>query len=178
VSDWGFWLKHYPDSVAYRMDKKFAPVELPHGVQKDSLKSRRSLDPRLGADTLVLGVNNGKSSRAYPLKALSERGLIRDTLDGRELLVLWYGPTKTAAAYLPRAITAGNGAARTVTLKLDLKHAAAPFVDAETGSRWDIVGRAVEGALKGSTLEWLDSTQVKWFAWAAEYPKTSVYRER
>ena len=51
----------------------------------------------------------------------------------------------------------------------------APFVDRETGSRWDIAGRAVEGGLKGWTLTWLDGTQVRWFAWAAEHPETSVY---
>jgi hypothetical protein len=29
--------------------------------------------------------------------------------------------------------------------------------------------------LKGWTLEWLDGVQVKWFAWAAEYPKTDIH---
>jgi hypothetical protein len=48
-------------------------------------------------------------------------------------------------------------------------------VDKETGSRWDIAGRGVEGELKGWTLAWLESTQVKWFAWAAEYPETTIY---
>jgi hypothetical protein len=65
---------------------------------------------------------------------------------------------------------------RTVTLEIDDKQATAPFVDKETLSRWDIAGRAVEGKLKGWTLEWLDGTQVKWYAWAAEYPATSIYR--
>jgi hypothetical protein len=63
-------------------------------------------------------------------------------------------------------------------LALDSKGATAPFIDKETGSRWDITGRAVEGSLKGWTLEWLDSTQVKWFAWAAEYPETTIYRAK
>ena len=48
------------------------------------------------------------------------------------------------------------------------------YVDRETGSRWDITGRAVEGKLKGWTLTWLDGTQVKWYAWDAEYPKAPV----
>jgi hypothetical protein len=65
-----------------------------------------------------------------------------------------------------------------LTLEYDVKSAAAPFRDKETGSRWDIAGRAVEGELKGWTLNWLDGTQVKWFAWAAEYPETSIYRAK
>ena len=36
-------------------------------------------------------------------------------------------------------------------------------------------GRAVEGEMKGYALGWLDSTQVKWFAWAAEHPETTIY---
>src|SRR5260221_2086841 len=50
-----------------------------------------------------------------------------------------------------------------------------PVTDRETGSHWDIAGRGVDGALQGWTLAWVDSTQVKWFAWAAEHPETSVY---
>ena len=62
-----------------------------------------------------------------------------------------------------------------VTLVRDDKDAAAPFVDKETGSRWDIAGRAVQGERKGWTLGWADSAQVKWYAWAAEYPRTTIY---
>jgi hypothetical protein len=62
-----------------------------------------------------------------------------------------------------------------VTLERDPKNPDALFVDKETGSRWDIAGRAVEGELKGWTLTWLDGVQVKWFAWAAEYPDTEIH---
>jgi hypothetical protein len=48
-------------------------------------------------------------------------------------------------------------------------------IDEQTGSRWDITGRAVEGQLTNWTLTWIDSVQVKWFAWSAEYPATSIY---
>jgi Protein of unknown function (DUF3179) len=47
-------------------------------------------------------------------------------------------------------------------------------VDQETNSRWSIVGRAVSGPRKGQTLRWLPGVMVKWYAWAAEYPKTSL----
>src|SRR5207237_514889 len=62
-----------------------------------------------------------------------------------------------------------------ITLRRDDKDANAPFVDTQTGSRWDIAGRAVAGELKGWTLTWLDGVQVQWFAWAAEYPKTTIH---
>ena len=54
----------------------------------------------------------------------------------------------------------------------------APFRDKETGSHWDIAGRAVDGQLKGWTLEWLDSVDVLWHAWSAEHPQTTIYESK
>jgi hypothetical protein len=200
VSDWGPWLKRYPGAVAYHMFDKYQPVELPTAARPESVKSRGPADKRLPADTPVLGVADGRRRRAYPLTALKKNGLTTDTLGGRPAVVLWDGATQTAAAYRPiafppkkdihsleqaltldfvrKGLAAAGGddlSPRTVTLRLDRKNAAAPFADKETGSRWDVAGRAVAGKLKGWTLHWLDGTQVKWFAWAAEYPDTDVF---
>jgi hypothetical protein len=177
VSDWGYWLERYPGAVAYHMFEKYQPVELPTAVHDDSRRSRGPADPRLPAGAPVLGVAAGRQARAYPLEALEKAGLLRETVDGQARVVLWYGPTRTAAAYEPLAVPLKKeaGSPRPVTLARDRRVAAAPFVDQETGSRWDIAGRAVDGALKGWTLTWLEGTQVKWFAWAAEYSATSIY---
>ena len=176
TTDWGDWLKRYPGGVAYKMFEKYQPVELPTAANADSLKSRGLADDRLPGDTPVLGVSAGKGRRAYPLAALAKAGLIREEVDGLERVVLWYGPTKTAAAYRPVASPPKKdaGTPRTVTLAATGTGADAAFTDQETGSRWDIAGRAVAGDLTGWTLEWLDGTQVKWFAWAAEYPDTTI----
>ncbi|HEV3256293.1 MAG TPA: DUF3179 domain-containing (seleno)protein [Gemmataceae bacterium] len=180
MSDWGFWLKHYPHAVAYHMFKKYQPLELPTRTNEDSRKSQGPADKRLPADTLVLGVAEGKAARAYPLDILARATLVREEVDGQPRVILWQSFTKTAAAYRPLASppTKDGGTPRPVTLKVDASVTAAPFTDKETGSRWDIAGRAVEGKLKGWTLEWLDGTQVKWFAWAAEYADTSIYQAR
>jgi hypothetical protein len=194
VSNWGFWLERYPNAVAYQMHDKYKPVDLPTKINDDSRKSRAKVDDRLSADKPVLGVWTGKKARAYPLDALAKAGLIVDKLDGKSYLVLCQPKTNTAAAYSPEASPPRKYAAprpnedgisppdkepeakkRAVTLERDGKNPAAPFVDKETKSRWDIAGRAVEGELKGWTLTWLDCTQVKWFAWAAEYPETTIY---
>jgi hypothetical protein len=62
-----------------------------------------------------------------------------------------------------------------LTFKVDQADPLAPFVDVQTGSRWDITGRAVYGALKGRELDWVDAVQVQWHAWAAEHPQTAVF---
>ena len=160
------------------MFEKYQPVESPATPNADARKSRGPADDRLPDDAPVLGVSAGKGSRAYPLEAVAKTGLIREAVDGQERVVLWYGPTKTAAAYRPVASPPKKdaGTPMTVTLAATGTRADAAFTDKETGSRWDIAGRAVAGDLKGWTLEWLDGTQVKWFAWAAEYPDTTIYK--
>jgi hypothetical protein len=178
VCDWGFWLKRYPDAVAYRMFDKYKPMELPNKVNEDSRKTRPArTDTRLPAAAAVLGVSDGTHVRAYALESLAKAGAVQEEVGGRSWVILWYGPTRTAAAYLPLASPNAkvDGKPRPVTLTFDAKGGDAPFVDTETKSRWDIAGRAVKGELKGWALSWLDGTQVKWFAWAAEHPKTTVY---
>lgn len=200
VSDWGFWLQHYPGGVAYNMFEKYQPIELPKEINDDSHKSRGPADQRLPADEMVLGVWTGKVAKAYPLARLAKEGLVVDEAEGEPIIVLWEPATKTAAAYRPVAhqprkfhapqpdktgvsqldpgIPLPFGAAVLPAWKLTMQPAGQSGVtcnDQETGSRWDITGRADTGELKGWTLTWLDSTQVKWFAWAAEYPETPIY---
>lgn len=176
TTNWGYWLKEYPGTVAYHMFDKYQPVELPTQANADSQKSRPKPDDRLPPDTPVLGVFDGKTARAYPLAQLAKEGVIHDTVDNQVRVLLWYEPTRTAAAYLPTATKPdGTGKPRSITLGLASKGAAAPFIDEESDSGWDITGRAVAGEMKGKVLNWLDSTQVKWFAWAAEYPETTIY---
>jgi hypothetical protein len=194
VSDWGFWQEQYPHAVAYHMFDKYQAKELPTELGEAALGSRGPGDVRLPQDKEVLGLVTGTLARAYPLDLIAKAGFIQDSLNGQAHVVLWHGPTHAAAAFLaeaqpPRKYSAPrpdkdgvsppdtrpDTAAKPVTLARDDKTLAAPFVDKETGSRWDVAGRAVEGELKGWTLTWLDSTQVKWYAWAAEYPETSIY---
>jgi hypothetical protein len=172
VSDWGFWQKRYPQAVAFTMYDKYKPVDLPTEVNEDSRKSRRPTDERLPADTMVLGVWDGKHARAYPLDALEKAGVVHETVDGQPRLVLWYGPTRTAAAYRQPFGTSGLKDDAGWVFSVDRKEGAAPFVDKRLGLHWDVTGRPLEG---GPRLAWMDSVQVKWFAWAAEYPETSIY---
>ena len=199
-SDWGFWLKHYPDAVAYRMFDKYQSVPLPSDPNQDSVSTRGPFDARLTADEPVLGVWTGKSAKAYPLSALTKRGFVVDEIDGEPVVVLWQPASNSAAAYRPVASQPRRyqaprpdkngasppdaraplpaGAAELASRRLTLKQSDTSdgrATDTESGSHWDVAGRAIDGELTGWTLTWLDSTQVKWFAWSSEYPKTELY---
>lgn len=167
ASDWGFWLKSYPDTVAYKMYPKYQPEDLPKQGNADSVQSRPKPDSRLPAETPVLGVRIAAKTKAYPQTMLEKTGVIADEVDGHTILVLWYAPTRTAAAY--EAVVAG----KPIALHVDRNNPLAPFVD-DAGVHWDIAGRAIDGQQKGKTLTWVDSVQAHWFAWAAEYPQTAL----
>ncbi len=171
---WGHWLAAYPGAVAYHMFEKYQPVDLPRGDSADSISTRGDIDPRLPAGEMVLGVAIEHDAVAYPLAEAEKAKVITDTIGHRDAVVLWYAPTRTAAAYATEVEETTPPA--TVKLEADAGVATAPFVDRTTGSRFDIAGRAVSGPLAGKTLRWLPGIQCRWFAWAAEYPETEVHR--
>src|SRR5262249_2417750 len=147
VSHWGFWHERYPQSLAFTMFEKYQPVELPTSVNEDSLKSRGPADRRLPADTMVLGIWDGKQARAYPLDALEKAGVLYETMNDQARVVFWYGPTRTAAAYRPAVFVNGRapGYQGDGIFTIDPKGGPAPFVDKRTGGHWDITGRGAGG---------------------------------
>jgi len=199
VSDWGFWMDKYPHAVAYHMFDKYKPVDLPGSDNLESVKSRGKNDPRLPDKENVIGVWSGTAAKAYPLSLLEKNGMIADTIAGDPVVVLWEPQTRSGSAYRPMAspprkykapqpgadgvsppddgvlLAKESAKPRKLTLKRSLQPTSGRFVDEETKSTWDVAGRCVRGELQGWTLEWIDSVQAKWFAWAAEHPETLVF---
>jgi hypothetical protein len=180
TSRWGSWLKHYPDSVAYHMYEKYQAVELPVGSNPDSQKSRLPSDKRLPANTEVLGIVDGTGALAIPIRSLAESLPATAQLNGRPLGIFHDRATNTAVAYRPVAVPpAGKqGEPRSLHLFRDTSAVGGPIADKDTRSHWDIAGRAIDGPLKDWTLEWVDSVQTRWFAWAAEHPRTAIYENK
>jgi hypothetical protein len=50
-----------------------------------------------------------------------------------------------------------------------------PIIDTDTGSTWDITGRAIDGPLAGTSLEPVGHGDHFWFAWAAFVPHTTIW---
>jgi hypothetical protein len=172
VTDWGYWLMLHPESTAYDLfdGTKYAVAELPGDLSAGARESMGEVDRRLAPMAPVLGVEVGKEARAYPLQGAGERACFTDRLAGESLAVFWYGPTRTATAY------AGELDGQKLTFYADdISPETAPFKDKETGTRWTIAGRGVDGPLKGKELRWVRSLQCRWYAWAAELPGTSLY---
>lgn len=119
---------------------------------------------------------------AYPFADLAATGVVHDEVDGEPLLLLWAPGTTSAigGALIANAADVGAvGVFRPVVDGTRLTFAAdgaGGFRDAETGSTWDVTGRARSGPLAGRTLEAVAHDNTLWFAWAAFRPDTEVRR--
>ena len=172
VTNWGYWMMLHPESTAYDLfdGQKYQVTELPDAISDEARRTMGDVDSRLKPMATVLGVEIDDLRKAYPLDELSERACLLDRVGGREIAVLWYGPTQTAVAY-DRTV-----AGRVLTLYADeISPESAPFKDKETGTRWTIAGRGIDGPLRGEELAWINSVQCRWYAWAAENPDTELY---
>lgn len=137
-------------------------------------------DPRLHATERVLGYARGHTSVAYPLATIRQEKVIEDTLDGQDV-VIFYEPGQVSA--LDHSVieqskevgSAGMFIPKVDGQKLTFKYEGGKIIDNETGSQWDVFGRAVEGELAGAQLEPVLSHMHFWFAWAAFKPDTRIY---
>lgn len=172
MTDWGYWLMLHPESTAYDLydGGKYPAASLPTRMSPEAQESMGKVDPRLEPLTAVLGLEMGNQSKAFPLQSEGERACFTDTIGGVPVAIFWYKPTRTAVAY--------NAKLEDRELSFyadDVSPETAPFKDHETGTRWTLAGRAVDGPLRGRELTWVNSVQCRWYAWASEHPSTSVY---
>lgn len=174
VSTWEYWNTLHPESTAYDLfdGQRYPIVPLPAEMDREASESMGKVDPRLAAEALVLGVDLEHAHKAYLLTGLPERATYSDTLDETPITVFWYAATETSVAFDRRV------EGRTLTFYADeISPESAPFKDRETGTRWTLAGRAVDGPLRGKELTWIPSIQCRWFAWSAEFPETELTKD-
>lgn len=173
-TDWGYWLMLHPESTTYDLfdGQRYASKPLPKAISRQSKESATQADSRLESTQEILGVEFSDAQRAYPLPTNLSRACLLDDIGDEEIAVFWYGNTKTAVAFSRKL----DG--KTLTFYADdISPESAPFKDKETGTRWSIAGRGIDGPLRGKELQWVKSIQCRWFAWASEYPQTTVFEK-
>src|SRR5207247_1836320 len=116
---------------------------LPTGISEEAKQSMGEVNPRLKPFAPIYGVEVGDATKAFPLDEQVERACFLDNVGGEPIAVFWYGPTKSAVAFHRELDD------RVLTLRADdVSPETAPFKDQETGSRWTLAGRCVDGPLK------------------------------
>jgi hypothetical protein len=140
----------------------------------------RSLPPK----ERVAAIRTGSGSAVvYPFSRLADEAPVNDQVDG-EPVVIFFDPEVTSA--LDGAlISAGRevGAAAVfgrVAEGRAIEFGPGPepgtFRDTQTGSTWDMRGRAIAGPLAGDRLRQVPHDDQFWFAVAAFYPRAKIRR--
>ncbi len=142
------------------------------------------LDSRLPTHERVLGFRDGGAGGeplAVPFSDLALQPAAHLELDGEPIVVFWLRGTASALSHINVARGRDVGAAAAFETTIDgealtFTAQSGLFVDAQTGSAWDLTGRAMSGPLEGQRLRPAPHVNSYWFAWAALNPGTGIFR--
>ncbi len=117
---------------------------------------------------------------AYPFSVLSKEKVVQDSVGGEPVVLFWQPGTLSALDEGIIADSEDAGAAGVFRRKLDdqvltFSWRDGQIVDEETGSSWNLLGRAVKGKLQGQALRPIVHDNTLWSAWAAFKPQTRIY---
>jgi hypothetical protein len=164
----GRWLELYPNSVAPDPGimvgpRSFRPGQ--PGLDREFRSTISRLDPRLPRRQYILGVAVDGVARAYPVDPDRPGPRIHQDLLGDVPIALLAPDGAWPVAFDRRA------GGRVVDLRLQDDR-----IVSEDGTAWAADGRAVEGPLAGTSLAFVPSRLVEWYAWVGHYPGTELGR--
>jgi Protein of unknown function (DUF3179) len=179
LTRWGEWRKQHPDTLVLKPLPGYA--EHMPGLNKfinqqwSAVVSGKPAPPgafgrdsRLPAREIILGLEIGRDTKAYPLSALRKRRVINDRV-GRALVLIVHQPQSDTT-------TAFDARLEGKTLNFQAADPGANrLLDLETHSTWNAYGLCLSGKLKGARLKPLTLEPEFWFAWSEFRPGTKVY---
>ncbi len=143
--------------------------------------------------TTIAGESNGTQAIAFPFSTVRLAGAVNTDLAGRPIVV-WVGGA-TADGLDAESVAAGRALGTGVAFssqvgdqvltfdRFEPKLGAQQeppveefFTDRQTGTRWSVLGTAVEGPLAGTRLEPVLHRNDFWFAWTAFFPDAELYQ--
>jgi len=138
-------------------------------------------DGRLPPMERVATIELNGETVAYPFSQLKNVHVLNDTVGGSPVVVLHRSGTTSALDGPTIAASRDVGAATAFDRRLNGQVLTFAWrddhvVDDQTGSTWDILGRARDGPFAGNRLNLLVSANHFWFAWAVFKPETRIWR--
>ena len=172
---WEAWLELHPDTLVLDKRGRYSSDRYRGYYQSGSagVIGESTRDTRLDRKDLVVGVDVGGTTKAYPFSALRGHPVLNDVVAGQSALIYFDESTGTALVY-DRTVDG-----RTLTFRLDgePQGVLTTLIDDETNSRWmAFTGLAISGELKGKRLERALSHLSFWFAWKDWNPDTELFQ--
>jgi hypothetical protein len=185
IVSWADWRAAHPDGLVLSRDtgheRDYGRNPYPgyDDVDSPAFLFEGEVDDRLAAKERVVGVERGGDAVAIRLDALAEEGVLEVAV-ADTALEAWLQPG-TASALDAGSVAAGKdvGASGVFVPVVDgralsFQRADDGFVDDQTGSRWNVLGQAVQGPLAGESLEPVVHVDTFWFAWGSFRPESRI----
>lgn len=159
---WVEWRAQHPDTLVLDLNTPYGqyyrPVQAGVG--------------RLASESLVVGVEVNGAFTAFPVVILTnenEGSIVNAEVGGEPVVVLYHAGSGLGAAF---SRTVGG---QTLHFVSEAGTDGLQLVDDETGSTWDITGRAVDGPMAGASLSFVTSFISEWYGWVGYHPETELY---
>ena len=182
---WNVWRDANPDGLVLSRDTGFDrdygrnPYPGYDDVNSQPFLFEGDVDGRYTAMTRIVGIERDGEALGLPLVTLQDQRVVAATLAGTDLVVFW--APGTASALDAGDVAGGDDIGATGVFIPEADEQSLTFtadddrfVDDQTGSVWNLLGRAVDGPLAGSQLEAVPHVDTFWFAWAAFRPDSAV----
>ncbi len=177
MTTWGEWRRIHPNTLVLkplplyaarlaRMNKIIDQGVL--GIAGSAPSGAFSHDHRLRPRDMIVGLETGGATKAYPVPALQEAHVVNDRVGGTPVLIVHQPASDTTTAFIAEA----NG--KMLRFKA-ADESAYRLIDLGTHSTWDAYGDCVAGRLKGAHLKRLILEPEFWFAWSEFHPNTELY---
>jgi hypothetical protein len=139
-----------------------------------------SPDPRLPPMERVVAITLEGQDKAYPYRVLAEQRVVYDTVGTQTVVVLYNAGTASALDGSRIAASRDVGATGVFLPRLDgravtLAARGDAFIDRETQSTWNVLGKAIAGPLAGHQLSPVVHGDHFAFAWLVFKPQTQIY---
>jgi len=182
---WGVWRDAHPDGMVLSRDTGFDrsygrnPYPGYDDVNSEPFLFEGEVDGRYTAMTRIVGVEIGDDALGVPLVTLQEERIVTAEVGGTDLVLFW--APGTASALDADDVAGGDDIGATGVFipvvdgrSLTFEATDDGFVDAETGSSWNLLGQATDGPLSGSSLDAVERVDTFWFAWSAFQPDSAI----
>lgn len=164
------WMDRYPNTLVMQPDPAFKDryeslEKYDEGKMEGRLEGRDSLSWK--DKSWVVGVPMGLFAKAYDWNQLVKDRVINDQIKGLPLMLALESDSVSFHSWVP---VVGKD-----TLRFSYSDSLKILVD-QNQSRWNWKGECVEGTMKGTKLETVQSYQEFWHSWKTFHPNTEVYK--
>jgi len=130
----------------------------------------------------VVGVRSNDQQIGYPYSITKDAGVLHDEIDGEPIVIFHLDGMASALDKSSIGQSRDDGATGVFSPmvdgdKLTFEFEDGKIIDKETGSTWNISGKATAGSMEGTQLETKLYGDYFAFAWLVFYPETEVFEQ-